>query len=66
MRENNLHHDLNTYVLFLGFLAENNYEAVTIKNKINMLKFRTDLEGLEDFSSAPKMKLFVAGLKNTQ
>ena len=66
MRENNLHHDLNTYVLFLGFLADNDYEAVTIKNKINMLKFRTDLEGLEDFSSAPKTKLFVAGLKNAQ
>ena len=66
MEENNLEHNLETYNLFIGFLADNDYEAVTIKSKINMLKFRTDLEGLEDFSAAPRTKLLVAGLKNAQ
>ena len=60
---NSLEHAIDSYLLYLGYLAGHEYATCTIRLKQYHLKFRLELNNQTDYSKLERVKLFMQGLQ---
>ena len=60
---NSLEHTIDSYLLFLGYLADHEYATRTIRLKQYHLKFRLELNNQTDYGKSERVKLFMQGLQ---
>ena len=60
---NSLEHTIDSYLLYLGYMADHEYATCTIHFKQYHLKFRLDLNNRTDYSKSERVKLFIQGLQ---